>query len=150
MKMEEIQAMRERLREKYKGYKLPDLIAEMDRARGELDRLSEIKSESELEHDLLRLELIPTKMDDEGIENIKIEGIGRVSLTGDVHASILKEHRDAAHAWLEEHGYGDLIQATVNSSTLKAFVKERLEAGDMLPAELFKVTPFTRAAITKR
>jgi hypothetical protein len=53
------------------------------------------------------------------------------------------------YEWLESNNLGDLIKPTVASSTLKAFVKNRIKAGKDLPDAVLKVTPFTRASITK-
>jgi len=101
-------------------------------------------------YDKMRLEEIPNLMDDEGIEKVSVEGVGTLYLTSDVYASIPAPSRDGAFEWLRDHGYGDLVKETVNSSTLKAFVKGVFERGENLPEEMFKVTPFTRASIRKK
>lgn len=69
---------------------------------------------------------------------------------------------DAAFAWMEEHGFGDMIKKkveapldavpvleeagidfavkrTIHYQTLKAFVREQLEAGNVVPAEAFQL-----------
>lgn len=97
--------------------------------------------------DTLRLEMIPAKMEEDGIERIAYEGIGRVALTGDMYVSTTD--KPGLYNWLEENGFSDLIQPTVNASTLKAFIKGRIKAGKDVPVDFVKVTPFTRASITK-
>ena len=97
--------------------------------------------------DVIRYEAIPNKMDEEGIERIKYDDIGRVSLTGDMFVSV--SNKPGLYDWLEKNGFGDLIQPNVNSSTLKAFVKGRMKDGKDVPAEFLSITPVTRASITK-
>ena len=80
---------------------------------------------------------------------MKVEGVGRVGLTSDLYASIAPDQKGAAYEWLSDNGHGDVVQPTVNSSTLKALMKSIIKSGKEIPSELFKVTPFTRASITK-
>jgi len=86
-----------------------------------------------------------------------------------VYAHITEDKRQAAHAWLRQHGFGDLIKhqvtasfgageddmahavkhhleglgvavqdkESVHHSTLRAWARERLEAGDDIPEDLF-------------
>ena len=101
------------------------------------------------EYDVLRLELIPTTMEEKGIENMKIEEIGRVGLTGDMYVSVKAGCHDQFFAWLKKNKLGDLIQSTINPSTLKSFVRTRMAANKKVPSDLLNVTPYTRASITK-
>ena len=92
--------------------------------------------------------LLPQKMDEQGIQNVKIDGVGRVSLRGEVYASILAENRELAYDWLRNTGRAALITNTVNPSTLKAAAKEWLKNGEEIP-ELIKITPATVATLTR-
>lgn len=110
------------------------------------------KAEAELSginaaYDVLRYEAIPNKMDEEGIERISFEGIGRVGLTADMFVST--KDKAGLFQWLHDNGLQDLIQPAVNASTLKAFVKGRMKAGKEVPSEYLNITPVTRASITK-
>lgn len=98
-------------------------------------------------YDWVRTGLVPEKMDEEGLELLKIEGIGRVSLTSDINVSII--NKDEEFKWLEESGHGDLITETVNASSLKALLRRMIRDGKEVPEAIFKVIPFTRASITK-
>jgi hypothetical protein len=98
-------------------------------------------------YDVLRIELVPGKMEEEGIEKITYEGIGRVSLTGDMQVKVTEQ--DNFFEWLEGHNLQDLIKRAVPPSTLKAFVKDRIKAGKEIPDNFLRVHPFTRASITK-
>lgn len=136
------------LREKYDNQNLKQQIILMYSLRIELDALKQEKTRIQKDYDYLRHNKIPNTMEEEGIENITIEGIGRVTLTSDINASIPAASRVAAYEWLQENGFGDLVIGTVNASTLKAFIKGQLKAGNSVPEKLFSVRPFTRATIT--
>ena len=101
------------------------------------------------EFDVLRLEIIPNCCEDQGVEGMKIEGVGRLGLTADMNVSVKSGMKEQLFAWFKKSRLGDLIQPTVNASTLKAFVKDRVKAGKPIPDDLLNVNPFTRASITK-
>ena len=138
--------MKDEVRAVYGRMDLMEMVAAMKAAQEDKDTIEEMLKKVNARYDTLRLELIPNKMDETGIENIKIDGIGRVSLTGDMYIQVAD--KEAMYQWLDDHGFGDLIQSTVNSSTLKAFIKGRMKGGEECP-EWVKITPFTRASITK-
>ena len=99
--------------------------------------------------DVLRFELIPERMESDGVDRIVYDGIGRLQTTGDALVAVKSGQKDAFHAWLKENKLGDLIQSTVNASTLKAFIKGRIKGGLTYPTDCLNVTPITRASITK-
>lgn len=99
-------------------------------------------------YDHMRLVVIPARFEADGISNMKVEGVGRVQLTGDIYAGIVKGREDSAFEWLDDNGRGDLVKRTVNSSSLKAVLKQALQNGEELP-DFFKAEPFTRASIVK-
>ena len=73
-----------------------------------------------------------------------------VTLKQDLSASIPKDSRDAAYQWLVENGLEDIITTTVNSSTLKATMKELAEKNMPFPPEdLIKITPLPAYSIRK-
>lgn len=126
-----------------------ELAAFMNTIRAELDQLKEKSTSLQKEYDALRLNIIPEKMDEQDITNITIEGVGRLGLTSDVYASI--DDQEKAFTWLRENRRGDIIKETINSSSLKATIKEIIKSGrEIIPPGLFKITPFTRASIIKR
>lgn len=92
--------------------------------------------------------LLPQKMDEQGIQNVKIDGVGRIGLRGEVYASILAENRELAYDWLRNTGRASLITNTVNPSTLKAAAREWLKNGEEIP-EFIKITPATVATLTR-
>lgn len=115
----------------------------------ELQRRMEIldqrKKELQAEIDRLRLHEIPNEMAARDTTSLKGEW-GRCTLTSDLSVSV--SDQIGLQSWLTENEFGDLIKPTVNSSTLKAWVKEQLVAGTELP-ELIKVSPFSRAVLYK-
>jgi hypothetical protein len=135
---------------KYKGRATLDVIRVMDQFRAEKERLESVLTEINKEYDYLRINLIPQKMEEDGIDNISVDGVGRVSLTGDMYVRVNSDNRDRLHDYLKDIGKSSLITETVNASTLKAVVKSMIRAGEEIPEEIIKVTPFTRASITKR
>ena len=136
-------------KDKHKGKTLIELAREQNRAQQVKEYLSGLKTMVEAEFDALRLDLIPNQMEADGIENLTIEDLGRLGLTADLYVSIKAGKKEEFFSWLNKHRLGDLIQDSVNPSTLKSFVKSRMDAGKGVPGELLNVTPYTRASITK-
>lgn len=99
--------------------------------------------------DTLRQVTIPDEMDAAGISSANFPGIGRLTLTADLFAGIQPEQQHAAYQWLVAKGHGDLIKDYVQPSTMKAFIKEQMQAGEVFPDELFRITPYLRASVTK-
>lgn len=129
--------------------KLKELIVEWDSLRGQKEGLEAQLTEINKRIEILARQEIPSAMDDAGVQNIKLDGIGRVSLRGDLFASIVADSREGAYEWLEATGRGSLIKPTVKASTLKAAIKAWMADGEEIPEEFFKVTPYTQATLTK-
>lgn len=126
--------------------RLVEILGELQRAKEELeDRVKGYNAHI----DFLRITKIPTVMEDEGIERISVAGVGRVSLTADMHVSIKADAKPAFYDWLRDNGRTDLISETVNPSTLKAAVKKMIRDGEETPHHLLNISPFVRASITK-
>ena len=102
---------------------------------------------NELEERLSR-EQIPEVMKEHGIKTTTIEGVGRVTVSYRFSCSMLD--KEAGLEWLRQSGNGGIIIETVNSSTLGAFAKSKLEDdGEELPADIFKVGTSPYTSITK-
>ncbi len=98
------------------------------------------------EIDVIRLNLLPVAMENEGLESpLNVAGVGRVSLTGDVYASVL--NKEYLFELLELVGSGDLIQETVNATTLKAWVKTKIKAGEYLFGSLTELDKYEQMLI---
>lgn len=127
-----------------------ECVKRMHRLESRLMEAKDLVSRLNGEYDVLRLELIPTKMEDAGLQNMKIDGIGQVVLTADALVSVKAGLKPKLFAWFRKNNLDDVIKEDVNASSLKAFVKGRLKAGKPIPDELLNVTPITRASITKK
>jgi hypothetical protein len=122
---------------------------EMDDVRKQKESLEETLKGVNETFDFLRITKIPTVMNDENIDRISVKGVGRVSITADMHVSIKADKKDDFYQWLRDNGRTDLISETVNASTLKASVKKMFKEGEIPPEDLLNISPFERASITK-
>lgn len=93
--------------------------------------------------------LLPEKMDAEGMGTVNVKGIGRIAITQQIRASVKKDDQPLLRQWLRNNGYGELVTETINSSTLKAWVKERIEEAEEYPADIISVHTFEQATLTK-
>jgi len=134
--------------ERYRGLTLVEMVQTMADLAECKEYLENLLKVCNAEHDTLRIKLIPDKIEADGLESpVTIAGVGRVSLTDDLTVTV--GEKDDFYKWLHKHKMGDLITESVNSSTLKAWVKERIKENKPYPTECLKVTPFTRASITR-
>jgi hypothetical protein len=124
------------------------LAREMARVQEEIDRLQEAKKQLQKLYDTLRFTDIPAAMDETGVDKLTLADIGTLYLAADVRAALYKDTKMEAYQWLQDNGYGDLIQPYVFPQTLKAWAKERLKAGDELP-DMFAIEPYQMAKILK-
>lgn len=129
--------------------KAKDLARAMRVFRDAKDAIDIVDKEITRRWDFLRLVRMPAQCEEEDIENVRIAGVGRIDLRPDIYASILPGRKQDAFRWLQDNGRGDTVQETVNSSTLKAMLKKMVKDGEEYPEEIFKVTPFTMAALTR-
>lgn len=137
-------------RDQHKGKTLKDLVLAMQKAQFRKVAIEADLKNANAEFDVLRFELVPEKMDEDGVERVSYDGVGRVSLTPDLRVNTPAGAKPNLFKWFKSHKLSDLIVPTVNASTLKAWVKQRMKEGKELPpSEMLNVTPITRASITK-
>lgn len=92
--------------------------------------------------------ILPEALREKGIKTTTVIGVGRVSLSTRWSASMLDKEKGMQ--WLKDNDHGDLIQPTVNASTLSAFAKNLMEeSGKELPDDIFKVGLLTGVSLTK-
>ena len=139
----------QRLEELFGGLTLVEAIRAMYEAMNEKEKQDEIAKEAGKKFDYLRLNLVPKLADDNGVTSMSVDDVGRMTIAGDLYVSIPANQKENAYQWLSDTGHGDLITTTINASTLKAAVKAMIVGGEELPEEMFKVTPFSRASITR-
>jgi len=138
---------KEKVREQYKDMDVQQLATEMASLQGQKAVIAMQLAGVNAILDVIRFDLIPEKMDDEGIERATYEGIGTLYLTSGVRASIVPTAKPDAYQWLDDNGHGGLITQTVNAQSLASACKAMLKKGEAIPENLFKVTPFTQAVI---
>jgi hypothetical protein len=129
-------------------WQLADVVALMVELGNQLDEFSAVKTRLQKAYDHLRIAVIPELMDEQGIKSANLEGIGRVTLTSDAYVNCPADSRQDLQRWLVDNGFDDMIQETVNASTLKAWALKRIRAGEDVP-DFLKVTPFSRASVTR-
>tara|TARA_S200002703_G_scaffold160031_1_gene176212 strand:+ start:2873 stop:3280 length:408 start_codon:yes stop_codon:yes gene_type:complete len=130
---------------------LTKLAKRQKELKGDIDVLESKLKELRAEYDGIRKRDLPQLLEEQGIEGVKLEGIGTLSLTDDLYANVPASQRGHLNEWLTEQGESDLIVPTVHSSTLKAFIKGRIEQGQSLPPDdVVKVTPYSYVRILKR
>lgn len=150
---EEIEQNAQQLRKalahkKYDGLSLNAMIKQMNNLRIAKEEAEDVLKALNDEFDVLRIECIPQKMEDEGVASpYNMEGIGRISLTGDLYVQV--KDKSGLYSWLRGKKLGSLITETVNGSTFKAFMRKRIVEGkDMPPEDAVTYQAFTRASIT--
>jgi hypothetical protein len=96
----------------------------------------------------LAKEIIPAIFEESSVDGtINLKSGYRVTLAHRMTATILD--KEGAYKWLEDNGMGDIIQPTVNASTLAAVAKNLLEENRSLPPEYFKAGLTPNTSMTK-
>lgn len=99
--------------------------------------------------DVVRISKIPELMESLDLRTATFQGLGRVQLASDVHASTKSGKKDLAMQWLRDCGYQDMITETYNASSLKALFRRQIKEGIEIPDDIFNVQPFIRASLVK-
>lgn len=157
-------------RAKYGSMPLRDVAARMAELKLEIDQVKAKLSALGSEFDVIRIQVVPERFANEGVANMRFDGIGRLGLTSDAWCNVLPGMGEQLFAVLRDIGSEDLIKPAVNPSSLKSLVKDlykehvtkEVEFGpsadpDAQPepddfekiSQVVKFTPFMRAAITK-
>lgn len=126
-----------------------ELALKMYTLKSQIDALGKEKSALQRDFDLLRHKIVPDKLEEEDMQNITVKGIGRLGATPQLRVSVLAENREKLQSWMIENGFEDLVGSTINSSTLKGWVREQMDAGAEVPTDLIKIDPFMMATLTK-
>ena len=113
------------------------------------------KLKKEVDH--LSGEVIPTMMQEMNLATLKLADGSAVEVKPVYGASIPVAKKEEAFNWLRSNGLGDLIKnevpvqkLKVEPMTLKALVRERIEAGQDMPSDLFNVFAGNRTKITRK
>ena len=102
---------------------------------------------------LITRQIIPERMDADQIQNITVilpDGSKKQLLVIDqVSVKTPPENKEQLWEWLREHDAESLITETVNSSTLAAYVRQQMKAGDEYPVDLCEVSSYSTASLRK-
>lgn len=128
--------------------RLSELISDYARLKNKKEEMEEEIKRANKRLEELSKHLIPEIMEEEGIENIKVAGIGRVCLQADLYVQVPKDKREDLYNWLDFTGRESMVTETVSPKTLKAAVKEWLQKGEDIP-DCIKVVPYTYAKLTR-
>jgi len=97
--------------------------------------------------DFLSYTTIPEAMMSANVKNVTTGSGFRVTLLPQL--SVTMKDKEAGYDWLREHGHEALIQETVNSSALKAAVKNMMETENIEPpTDIFDVKVYTSTSVT--
>lgn len=126
---------------------LDDLIRLMAQVRRAKDATDSAKKTLEALYGVMSNKIIPEMMRDKKIKTTTLADVGRVTVSNRTSCSMLD--KEAGMEWLRANGLGDIIQETVNASTLAATAKTKIEEGFDLPDDVFKVSINPYVSITK-
>lgn len=135
--------------DEYETQSLQQMAAKLKELKSKLEEIGKMKTEIQKAYDFLSIDILPDRMDEEGIETLKIKGVGRLQAQADIRCSMPSGNSEALKKWLKEHGHGSMISDVVNASTLKAFVREMMKEEKEWPKDLLNVTPYSRATVIK-
>ena len=134
---------------RYDNYSYKELALQFRQLQTDIEKFEKSKAELTREFDFLRKIVIPARMEHDQMDVVTITGVGRFTVSADMYCNTPAEKRFELQKWLVDRGFGDLVQPTVNGSTLKAFIKEQLGQGNEIPSEIVKIEPYSRASLTK-
>jgi hypothetical protein len=98
-------------------------------------------------------QIIPERFERDQIQNITVilpDGTKKQLLViPQVSVKTPAENKSALWEWLREHDAEALITETVNSSTLAAYVRSQMKAGEAYPNDLCEVSLYDVASLRK-
>ena len=135
------------------GKSYNELVAAMMLAQERHNDLKKQTSEAWDDVCVIARQIIPERMDADQIQNITVilpDGSKKQLLVIDqVSVKTPPENKAALWEWLREHDAAEIITETVNSSTLAAFVRQQMRAGDEYPVEICEVSSYATASLRK-
>ena len=144
---------------------------------GAEDNLKDLKKK----RDHISGEVIPTKMSEMGLAELKLHDGSHLKVSTSYKAHISEANKEQAFNWLRDNGLGDIIKNEISVSfgrnednkaadyaelakgqgfqptqkmkvepmTLKALVRERIEAGKEMPTEIFGIFSENKTTIKR-
>lgn len=130
----------------------PQLASHMAKLRDEIADQDSLLKNLKGQMKILSEQVLPEKLEEAGFESVTVTVDGvkhRIQTSGQMQVSVPKENKEKLFRWFEETGNEALITETVNSSTLKAFIKEQMKAGEEVPDEIVNIHAYTKASLVK-
>lgn len=93
--------------------RVSDVMSYLKAAHSRLARAEEELKAAKEEVRFLEEQTIPHMMIEQDLQSYETSDGSRMTLKHDVYGSIGEDNRQAAHQWLDDHGYGDLIKTEV-------------------------------------
>lgn len=111
------------------------------------DTLDAAMTELHKHRQTLQIDLIPAKFQAAGVTSFTVDD-NRVTISATL--SVVMKDKVGGMEWLRANDLEDIIQETVNASTLKATIRKMIEdEGKEPPDDLFTVTPVMNTSVTK-
>ncbi len=130
-----------------------ELIAAFIQSKESYTQLKARATEAWDAHCVIARQIIPERMDADQIQNITVilpDGSKKQLLCIDqVSVKTPPDKKGELWEWLREHDAESLISETVNSSTLAAFVRTQMQAGDEYPNDICEVSMYSVASLRK-
>lgn len=130
---------------KYDGMTLVELGRAMDEVRKLLDAAKEEATRLEKCYDFIRTVKIPPLMEEQGLANFRLESGRGIRVQDELFVSLRGENFEKMKHWLQERGDASIIKETINPSTLKAYIKGKIEGMQEYPADLVNVNIVPKA-----
>lgn len=112
------------------------------------EALDETRKKIGAQLDFMSREVIPEIMSERGVRNITLDDVQR-QFSKSVRVSASMADKGAALDWLSDNGFGDLIQQSVNSSSLSSFAKQYIEETQKDLPDCFKISTMTVTQMRK-
>tara|TARA_R110002110_G_scaffold55760_1_gene158993 strand:- start:68 stop:643 length:576 start_codon:yes stop_codon:yes gene_type:complete len=161
--------------------KVSRLCSEAARLQEDVDRTAEEHKHFKKALHKVTDEYLPEALEELDLEKVVMKDGSEITIKPVYAASIPKDRKPEAFAWLREHGYGDIIKNNVTvtfgkgedddaqsfmdmcdergfspeqrekveAMTLKAWLREIVEAGDAIPLDLFGAFVSQRAILKR-
>ncbi len=136
------------LREEYANNDLKELAEAFKVLQKHYDETKAVSAEVYAQFEFLRKVILPERMDEMGLITANIKDVGRIQIGQQLSAKQLDKH--ALQDWLVAQGHGSLVAATVNSSSLSAFIKAQIADGEPIPDDdIIQISTYEVASVVK-
>ena len=95
--------------------------AELDAAKKQFNRL--------------RMDVLPEVFSELGLKDLTLETGAKIEITGDVSVGITEDNKKAAHAWLRDNGFEDIIKTQVDVEFDRSEFSSAVELQQALAAD---------------